>query len=148
MLGRKLFFKYKNPDIAYGANPQVFRSCPYARGALWQGKVALQCLLICAGCWLDVDCVQMVNTGGEDQSVCSSFNSSITTASDNCSPRCATAAGNVSTPAESWWYREPAVADAQVASTSGLSQPADSLTFLGVRAWFTGLRLHIPSQHL
>lgn len=33
------------------------------------------------------------------------------------------------------------MADAQVASTSGLSQPADSLTFLGVRAWFIGLPL-------
>lgn len=50
----KTVLNCKNPNIAYSANPQMVRSCPYARSALWQGKVALQCLLIDAGWMLTV----------------------------------------------------------------------------------------------
>ena len=38
-----------------------------------------------------------------------------------------------STPAEGLWYREPAGNESQEASTSGLAQHNDGLTFLGVR---------------
>jgi len=54
--------------------------------------------------------------------------------STGCGPACSVQAGQPGTPVEGWWFRVPEGADAQAAaSTSGLAQPADGLTFLGVR---------------
>jgi len=54
--------------------------------------------------------------------------------SAGCAPACSVQAGQPGTPVEGWWYRVPEGANAQAAaSTSGHAQPADGLTFLGVR---------------